>query len=314
MAIEKKEWQKFRVGKLSKNPNFVNTSCKPLLTISHVTHLNDALNIFQAGKINAGLVSDESLLNKDRTLVVWLSPNDWNGAGGSRYGNVSFNFDWKKLINSKNFYWVESIAYSIPAPRILVTDKHYSRFSKYDPTTGDGPWWYREEDGIHYWNGKIALEIVIERDIYLNEMKSFDFVKHSQNKCSIDPVNCPDLGLSQFHAGPRFICALTGPDNDNVYKFFKSHQTETQVDILKYNVRLLWMYMITEGNIKFSGNIVSTDKIALPLARAILNSYAYERFDELGLLASLFKSPNSLKKSCAKLIGECISLEWEELL
>jgi hypothetical protein len=72
--------------------------------------------------------------------------------------------------------------------------------------------------------------------------------------------------------------------------------------------------MITEGNIKFSGNIVSTDKIALPLARAILNSYAYERFDELGLLASLFKSRNSLEKSCAKLIGECISLEWEDLL
>jgi hypothetical protein len=176
MEKVEKEWAKFRVGALGRGNNWT-ASCKPLDQISHVSHIHTALQIFAAGKINAGLVFDESLLNKRRIQVVWLSPNDW--AYGSRYGNVRLYFDWKKLVEGMNYYWIESIAYNIPACRILVTEKDYcQRFPVYDPTKGDGPWWHRKSDDAHFWNGNFCLEIMLERDISLAEIQSFDFVTH----------------------------------------------------------------------------------------------------------------------------------------
>lgn len=118
-----KEWQEFRVGKLSKKSNWTEISCQPLIKISHVSHMSHALRIFQDGIINSRLVSDKSRLNNDRVLVVWLSPNDWEGNGGFRYGNVRFKFDWKKIAAGMNYYWIESMTYGIKAPRILLSLK-----------------------------------------------------------------------------------------------------------------------------------------------------------------------------------------------
>lgn len=72
--------------------NWVENDCQSFSNISHVSHINNALNIIEDGVIKSGLVFDKSLLNTERILVVWLSPNDWGGAGGFRYGNVRFNF------------------------------------------------------------------------------------------------------------------------------------------------------------------------------------------------------------------------------
>jgi hypothetical protein len=69
-----------------------------------------------------------------------LSPNDWNA--GFRYGNVRFTFDWAALVANKKAYWVESIAYGVPACRILVTDTDRgAELVAYDPTVRNGPWW-----------------------------------------------------------------------------------------------------------------------------------------------------------------------------
>lgn len=312
MAKEEKEWQAFRVGKPSNRPNWTDPKCQSFSDISHVAHFNNAINIFQTGLINAGLVFDESLLNRSRILVVWLSPNDWHGAGGFRYGNVRFNFDWEKLISGKNYYWVESIAYGIPAARILVTDNDYSsRLSRYDPTIGDGPWWYKEDSNTHYRNGNMCLEFLFERNIYLDEITSFDFVTHHNKYCCIDPGNCPDSGVSQYEAGSKFICALAALDNARIKRFFEKHRDIIDIRTLKSLFSYFWQNVHT--NIEFSGNITSTDDLAIPLGRAILNSYAHFNFEELDQLQTLFKKHRSIIDSCAKLIGDCFNVPWQSL-
>ncbi|MFH1735125.1 MAG: hypothetical protein ABIE92_10470 [bacterium] len=314
MAREEKEWQRFRVGKLSKRRNWTEISCQPFVEISHVCHNHHALSIFRSRVINARLVSDESLLNKYRIPVVWLSPNDWDGAGGFRYGNVRFNFEWKQLIRGMHYYWIESIAYKIAAARILVTDKNYdSEFPKYDPTIGDGPWWYREDDDIHYWNGNKTLEILIERHISLEEIISLDFVTHHNKRCSIDPGSCPDRGVYKADAGADFICSLVGVGDNEISRFFKKHPDVISYPILTSALSRVWLALEDKGTIDYFGSIKSSDSVALPLARAILNSYAHN-YDELKEIAKLFASRKSLVNSCVKVIGEYLHFDWEKLV
>ncbi len=82
---------------LRKNgPNAVgalgNLSCLELQTVSHVTHIQAAINIIRDGQIDARLVFDESRFNSSRTLVVWVSPNEW-GDKGFFYGHVRFSLN-----------------------------------------------------------------------------------------------------------------------------------------------------------------------------------------------------------------------------
>jgi hypothetical protein len=137
----KPEWERFKVGALSTRRNWVEVSCQSLDEVSHVSHIKNALNIVAEGKLKSGLIFDESKLNEERILVNWVSPNDWEGGGGFRYGHIRFTFNWRELIDGMNYFWVESIAYGISACRILVTEKDYSMdLHVYDPTLRNGPW------------------------------------------------------------------------------------------------------------------------------------------------------------------------------
>ena len=309
---ETNEWIKFRVGKLRRWSN----ACKELINISHVSHINNALKIFETGKIAAGLVSDESKLIDERILVVWLSPNDWHGKGGFRYGNIRFNFDWTQLINNKNYYWIESIAYHTPASRILVTSNDYSsKFQIYDPKRGDGPWWHKIEDDKHYWNGNYCLEIMIERDVLIHEASTIDFVTHNHRMCNINLTDCSDIGLPGPHAGARFIAALIGCGYDlNNNNIFKDRNNIIEEIILIQAISILWQDLnyIAQG---YVGDIISTDETALPISRAILNSYASMNDIEVKRLCSLFKSEEDLKNSCANLIGKGLYIpDWRILV
>jgi len=310
----KKEWTKFKVGKPSKRQNWTEPTCQSLHVISHVSHINSALNIFECGKIKAGLVFDESKLNKERILVVWLSPNDWHGAGGFRYGNIRFNFEWENILDSMNYYWIESIAYGIPACRILLSPNDYtSKFPGYDPTIGDGPWWHDEGNDLHYWNGAKCLEIMIEKDINITDTTTIDFVDHHPNYCNIEPGNCPDRRLYRAYAGARFIAALIGRENkSNISKYFSKYPNKIEDTILKSSLSILWRDLcITD---EFTGDIRSNKDIALPLARAILNSYAAMNHEEQDLLSSLFCSKKALVNSCAKIVASTLNIpNWKNL-
>src|SRR5262249_11522 len=120
MAERPQEWEKYKVGKPSTKPNWINPDCQSLEHIFHVAHIPVALDIVRTGYLMPRLVYDKSKLNRRRITVTWLSPNFWNA--GSRYGNVQFVFDWKTLVGGegKFFYWVEAVDYNPHACRILV--------------------------------------------------------------------------------------------------------------------------------------------------------------------------------------------------
>ena len=86
-----------------------------------MTHIRNAIEIIRGSQLAPQLIYDKSRLNTQRILVLWLSPNDWSGAGGFRYGNVSFDFNWASIIESKRFYWVGAMPYTPSACRILIT-------------------------------------------------------------------------------------------------------------------------------------------------------------------------------------------------
>lgn len=139
-------WYQFRVGSPAEKEN----SRLPLSEIYHVAHLESAHRIVVDGTIRSGLIFDKSKLNKERIQVAWLSPNHWHH--GYRYGSVSFIFDWKTLVAGRRAYWVESIAYGVEACRILLTKKTYDEhhaLTLYEPTIGNGPWWFDKKSRTH---------------------------------------------------------------------------------------------------------------------------------------------------------------------
>lgn len=77
-----KEWEKYKIkGELAK-------AGAELDTVRHIAHVPAARRIIEDQKVKAGLVYDESRLNKSRISVTWVSANTW--AFGSIYGTVEF--------------------------------------------------------------------------------------------------------------------------------------------------------------------------------------------------------------------------------
>lgn len=304
--MKKPEWEKYSA---------LNSGNRMLLNqIYHVSHINSALNIVDDGKIKASLVYDESKLNKKRILVCWLSPNDWSGAGGYRYGNIRFAFDWKKICEDAYSYWVEVIDYRIPACRILLSDQnHGQRLPRYDPTIDDGPWWYDKKNDEHYWNGNYCLEIMVERDVRIREVVKVDFVNHHPIYCCLSN-NCDDMDLNGYEGGAIFIAGMVGQDiYHRLPAFYEKNDDEVEIDHI-FERGCLYIWNSFNQIDKFDGYIISKDKAAMPLARAILNAYAYNE-DDLIPLASLFKSKRSLVYSCAKLIAKKFKIsDWKMLL
>ncbi|MCO6043314.1 hypothetical protein NG895_05290 [Aeoliella sp. ICT_H6.2] len=180
----------------------------PLKTVSHVTHLKNAVRVIEDGSVRADLVFDASCLNVTRTRVVWLSPNDWTNAGGYRYGNVKFTLDWRSLITGKKVYWVEAMDYSPHACRLLITDIEHNELRKFDPQNERGPWLWDATTDEHWWNGNYCLEVMLESDLLLGSGQQIDFVEHHANRCCIDHHSCQDKGITQSDAASEFLCML----------------------------------------------------------------------------------------------------------
>ena len=205
----RKDWAPFGVVKPGKHNGWSNTECCDLVEISHVTHNRFAADILDRGMIRAGLVYDKSILNRRRILVNWLSPNDWANVGGSRYGNVSFEFNWPALLDGMQCFWVGSMDYSPIAVRILLSKQDHSELLKpYDAKSGTGPWWYDVATHTHYWNGKYCLEVMLERDLDLDELLTLGAVKHHEKRCNISPGTCPDGGDTSSKGMARLIAML----------------------------------------------------------------------------------------------------------
>lgn len=187
-------------------------SCKLMNNVSHVAHIDTAVEILRTGRIKSSLIFDKSKLNIERTKVIWLSPNEW--VDGYLYGTIRFNFDTSRLFSEElNYYWVEAMPYNPHACRILVTSKVRDDLDPYDLTNKEGIWWYDTEEKKHYFNSNFTLEIMLEVDnIALKEHSFIDLVKHHRNYCNMKKKLDNDICLEQKDeielTGAKFLNAL----------------------------------------------------------------------------------------------------------
>jgi len=263
-----KEWEKYKCAEPSRAGFTLNTPTR-LTAVQHVVHLEHAYNILRDKKLRAGLVFDKSVLNTERILVNWLSPNHWHY--GSRYGNVTFSFDFEKLVENKNIYWVEAINYGIPAPRFLITSNDYTDHSnliEYDPEVENGP--LIKRDGIYYWKDNITLELMLEEDIATRRIKSVSFTEHNQHQCKIDPKSCPDRGVNANEARKLFFATVL----DYGVPLTQTHYIEKDEEIGRYAQNNLrdGIRTILEDvrNCDFKGSITDKSKSADALVYSAL--------------------------------------------
>jgi hypothetical protein len=181
-----------------------------LLTVHHVVHVPVARRIFEDELIRAGLIYDESRLNRSRTCVTWLSANTWGP--GSIYGNVQFSFSWRDIIRGRHLYWVEAIdKYSPPAYRLLVTDRDLSNsryVTPYDPRSDEGP--VRKQDGRWYWNDKYTSEFMVDSDLDLSDCTAFSFIDHRRDICRLHGSACKDREAPKYRIGGRVLAFILG--------------------------------------------------------------------------------------------------------
>ena len=178
-----KEWENYKVNKKNKGTN--ERDCLEFSIVTHTTHISPFFDIINDNTISDRPIYDKCKIGRRGINVVWLSPKIWHG--GFRYGNVQFVFNWSDIIKDMNYYWVECITdYDPSAPRILITniDRSYE-LDTYDPTIGNGPWWWDKKADKHYVNDRYCLEIMLERSVNLSEVTGLNFVQHSKEMCCI---------------------------------------------------------------------------------------------------------------------------------
>lgn len=307
------EWNEFKIGEPAKAG--FNNQCRPFDLVYHVSHARPALDIIQSRQIRPGLVFDESKLNDKRILVAWVSPNYWNP--GFRYGTAGFLFHFADLIEGKNFYWVESIAYKTKACRILVTDKDRGEeLETYDPSAKDGPWWYDEGKGIHYFNGKYCLELMVEAPILLEMLAQFEFVPHNGEHCSIHrdaPQNCRELGSNAQDGGALFLAHAVADRAD--LSFLKPLLVNEEGKVSAHLPAALSRYWwgVCKGA-GYHGDIDISGPTGPTLARAILSAFAANDMGDVEELRGHFKSEEHLYDALLLVTAEILGFDdWKIL-
>jgi hypothetical protein len=286
------EWEDYAVGEPCSNPNRPSASCYPLDTIYHVAHVSDAFRIFEDKRIRATLVGDESRLKKTRSSVTWLSPNTW--ANGSFYGNIRFDFDWKKLVEGKRFYWVEAMKYSPIAYRILITDDKPSLdLERYHPEEGNGPLYFDTKSDTWYCNiDNLTGEFMLDSDLWLDECETVAFENHHPRTCKRRDGHCRQLGRERYEAGAKLLSRLIG---QNVLTYKEPlRRLFLEDDRLHSEAETAWSNIIRSFlRIEADGSLTHKDDAASPIMSAMLDRYGTKRSTKQ--LGSLFRSREELE-------------------
>lgn len=304
-----KPWEIYKCDEPpNKTEKFSLSSAVELTEVYHVVHFEPSYSILRDKKIKAGLIFDKSVLNTERILVSWASPNCW--AHGSRYGNIAFTFDFNDLIEDKNYYWVEVIKYGIHAPRILVTSKDYTghkHLIPYDPTKDDGPWIIRHEK--HWWKNSITLEFMFEEDLAMRRATDLWFVDHHQHMCKIDPKSCPDLGISARKARRRFFATLIGQDDIPFQLKHFTANDEDGVRQAKDNLRSGFGDLIASAyKQEFSGHLTEDSPAAEAIAKAALMYRGKDSMEDYVDTIALFASPENFEGVLTNLVLDLFEL------
>lgn len=311
------DWTKYAVtGNPSTDAEY-NETCVPFSVVKHAAHVRPALDIVRDGKVKASRISDESHFRNSDLRVVWVSPFEW--FMGSRYGGVQFSFDWAEILGKKNIYWAEVVQYSYPACRFLITSTSYPGnhevLRRYDPTKGDGPWWYNQETKTHFQNMKVCVEFMIEEDLYLYESQAVTFVDHHRKYCCLhprSPESCKEKDLPASTAGSLFLGQLVGAhvDGSNLRLVEERDGTqalsETLVQAWNDIHNRLWR---TEDG--YLGRVAPGDPAAEGVARGVLSALGQRKTDERKALARLFGSREQVIASCKSLLETSLGLPVE---
>lgn len=271
------------------------------------------MSIVRERRIRPGLVFDDSQLNETRTLVSWLSPNYWGK--GFRYGNVKFDFDFRRLVKRKQAYWVEVIDYSVPACRILITDQdHSGKLAPYDPEAGDGPWWYDASANQDYYNADACLEFMFEDEISLDRLRDISFVGHHPDYCSIhrqDPDQCREKGLSGDEGGALFLTKAAAGALD--LSGMAQHWIKDGEPLASSLANALnHMLFEVKTDCEFSGALKCEDDASIGVARAVMNAVAIGHDAEARAMADLFRSKSELLLAAAEIVADTLGLTETE--
>lgn len=301
------DWTPYRVGNKSSNPNFVEITCSPLERVMHVTHVRHALSVVDDGRLRRRLVYDESRLNSTRIHVVWLSPNDWTGAGGSRYGGVQFEFEWRSIIEGNRAYWIGVADYEPRACRILLSTADYSKqYLPYDPTRGDGPWWHEQAVDKHWWNGRFCLEVMLERDVELSGADGMSFTKHHSARCNVNPGgHCRDANREPGEAGSEFISGWAAGIYANRY-----FPISCRPGIVSgWSDLVSWLDHF-DGS---WGKVGPDDLLAPMLGRALLSAIARRDIVQRNAIARQFLSRDAAARALARIVALSFDVDESSL-
>ena len=260
------------VADLDPNLKICVQGCYKLEDVRHVTHVRNAINIVEEGKLHAALIYDESILNSERIQVVWLSPNYWTL--GYRYGNIGFTYDWKNLVAGKNYYWVEAMGYSPHACRILVTQNNFddnANLTSYDPTQRNGPWWFDEKNDQHYFNGDYCLEIMFDGDLALADSLKIDFVDHHKDFCCLSGSDCNFAGRSGDSVRQLFLAILISRE-----LVLPAHLGAAHEELIEH---IFGIFKHNPSQHKFSGSFDDHDLLTQLAFHSISNDDDFKGFE-----------------------------------
>lgn len=277
-------WGKYRIEP-SKTPIDERIDVSLMPDLYHVAHFRDAQRIIEDRRLTASLVRDESVLNRSRICVLWASPNTW--VDGSFYGNVRFVLPAHDFLREQRLYWIEAIEkYRPTALRILVTDLDLDkRFPRLDPTVLGQPI-HRAEDGQWYRLDKYNYEIMLARDVGIDECTSIGVVKHHPTLCS-DSLTCADKGTLTNPAARRWGAMVLGLGDKNIASIAALAGGSIHEGLVSLSRR--FRKLVKSGVVKDKGAIAAIIKAAADadargrkdMAAALLGTiHADENFDD----------------------------------
>jgi hypothetical protein len=271
------EWEKYGLNDGKGN---LSDDAQELETVYHVVHARICRRILEDEKLRAGIIGDESILKTSRIAVVWTSANYWHN--GSIYGSVRFGFKWKKLVRDRKIYWVEDREYRNPAYRLLITERDLSndkRLQAYDPETDDGP--LRKIDETWYWNGRYTSEFMIDQDIPLAKVASFDFVSHA--KCR-ESQSCDEEKNGYHSTGGQVMSFILGNGIHGLDKVLADDGDLTS----EANSTLISVYraLLPKGR-KFDGVLSNTSSVTAAIRGALALHGSGQRSEAMKLTATI---------------------------
>jgi hypothetical protein len=308
MGTTPPEWQKYKVGKPSTGKGWTEPDCIPFDSVTHVSHVQEAFRMFEDQTIRSMSVGSKGKLR--HTAVVWLSPNFWTL--GSRYGNVSFKFDWRALVKDKQFYWVGKIQHpKTTACQILITKEHHPELDLYPYDTGDGPLYYDSRRGIWYSNQRnVTCEVMADRDLPLSECEMVSFEDHHKHYCNRDGSNCPDLDQSDEDGGAKLLGRLIG--QKVLSRRTSLRRLLLDGDKLHKSAGYTWRRILDRfSKVKTTGGLSNTDDPARPVALAMLDRFDRKRsVKELG---SLFRSKKELELTLRQRVAAAFDIPLDNV-